>query len=441
MPADLINRHLRLRRVGRTSFCVVLSVVFVGIALAGATTCSAQTVAAPPAVERAASALRTNNIYSEPGADPGLSGGDVARLRRVIGASDSGPVYIAVLSPGASQEAGGDAGSLAQEIGRRVRRPGTYAVVSGTRIGAASSVLSRGEAGTLAREAANAYRGGSPAVVLEDFVRRVGEARSGASRGGGSSGGGLVGLGFLAVIVAVAAAVLGLNGRRRRREQQAELAEVKETAWDDLVALGDDIRALELDVDMPSADARAKDDYGRAVASYQSAERAYEAARRPADLEAVTSALEEGRYAITSAKARLEGREPPERRPPCFFDPRHGPSAREVEWAPPEGSPRTIPACAADAVRIEEGREPATREIMVGGRRLPYWQAPPYYGPWAGGFFGGLGGGLLPGLFLGSMLGSGMGLGWGAGEAWGAGDMGGFGGGDFCGGDFGGGDF
>ena len=105
------------------------------------------------------------------------------------------------------------------------------------------------------------------------------------------------------------------------------------------------------------------------------------------------------------------------------------------------GAPRAVPACAADAHRVEDGLEPASREVVVGGERTPYWNAPAYYGPWAGGFFGGFGGGLLPGLLVGSMLGTS--LGWGAypDAASAEPDAGDFGGGDFGGGDFGGGDF
>src|SRR6185436_2058334 len=113
--------------------------------------------------------------------------------------------------------------------------------------------------------------------------------------------------------------------------------------------------------------------------------------------EAVTTALEEGRYHMTSAEAILAGHQPPERRPPCFFDPRHGPSTRDVEWAPAGGTPRPIPACEADAQRVERGEDPHSREIVIDGRRVPYWQAGPAYAPFYGGFFGGFGG-LLPGL-------------------------------------------
>jgi hypothetical protein len=214
------------------------------------------------------------------------------------------------------------------------------------------------------------------------------------------------------------------------------------------VALGDDIRALDLDVEMPDVDRAARDDYERALGFYEQASQALDRARQPEDFAPVTESVEQGRYAIVAARARLEGRQPPERRPPCFFDPRHGPSVRDVEWAPPGGAPRGVPACAADAVTLEEGRDPAMRQVMVGGQPTPYWNASPAYGGWAGGFYGGFGGmGFLPGMLFGTMLGGAMG---GFGPDVAMGDMGGgdfggdFGGGDFGGGgfgDFGGGDF
>ena len=410
-------------------------------ALSAPTAAQGQALAARSDAEQAARALPSDNVYTDPDAERGLNSSEERRLQSAIAAADGGPVYVAVVPAAALGEAGGNVGALARQIGTSVRRPGTYVVVAGDQIGAASSVLRPGTARELAEQAA-ANSGGGPVSVLEDFVRRLGEARrSGGRVGDDRGGGGIGGLGLLAAIGAILAAAVGLSRRRRRREERARVAEVKETAWDDLVALGDEIRATELDVDMPNAPPDAKEHYGHAVESYQRAERAYQSARRPDDLEAMTSALEEGSFAITAARARLEGREPPERRPPCFFDPRHGPSVRDVEWAPPDGAVRTVPACAADAVRVEDGQEPAAREVTVGGQRVPYWHAPPYYGPWAGGFFGGLGGGLLPGLFLGSMLGSGLGLGMGYGDAWGDPGVGDFGGGDFGGGDFGGGGF
>jgi hypothetical protein len=99
---------------------------------------------------------------------------------------------------------------------------------------------------------------------------------------------------------------------------------------------------------------------------------------------------------MAAAKALLAGHEPPANRPPCFFDPRHGPSTREVEWAPDGYQARPVPVCEADAVRLESGEAPMTREIQTAGGRVPIYDAPAYYGPYAGGFFGGFSG-FLPG--------------------------------------------
>jgi hypothetical protein len=238
-------------------------------------------------------------------------------------------------------------------------------------------------------------------------------------------------------------------GYKTRREREWD--EVRASAEEDLVALGEDIRSLDVDIQMPQASDEAKQRYEQALEAYQRASQTFDRAKRPEDLAPVSETLEEGRYAMSAAKAVLEGKAPPERKPPCFFDPRHGPSVEEVEWAPPGGAMRPVPACAADALRIKEGFEPHGRQVMVNGRPTNYWNAPRQYGPMMGGYFNGFGGGgLLNTLLVGSALGAGLGLGeaavdslFGDGDGdgdggdgdWGGGD-GGWGGGD--GGDFGG---
>jgi hypothetical protein len=110
-------------------------------------------------------------------------------------------------------------------------------------------------------------------------------------------------------------------------------------------------------------------------------------------------------------------------------------------WSPPYGEERAVPACEADAQRVERGDEPQAREVTWGGQRVPYWNAGPAYGPFAGGYFGGFGGGLLPGILIGSLLGDATSPAWGGWDDGGGGGGGDFGGGGFGGGDFGGGDF
>jgi MYXO-CTERM domain-containing protein len=421
------------------------------VALAFAPAASAATY-----LDQTAEALRSDPVYVDPDAEATVSAADAARLRDRIANSDGGPIYVAVVPAAARNEAGGDATDWLRMLANRLGRPGTYAVVVGNQFRAGSTILERGEAARLATEAFTEHRDEGVAAVLLAFADTVAEARN----GGDSSGSGSDETSLWPILAVVGAGGLGfvlLRRRRRARREHEALETGKAVAQEDMLALADDIRALDLDVEMPNVDRDGKEHYGRAVDAYDRADRAYDTARRPQDLAAVSSALEEGRYEMASAKARLEGRDAPERRPPCFFDPRHGPSVRDVFWAPPGGEDRLVPACAADALRIEEGRDPEQREVLVGGRAVPYYGVPGL-APYASGFYGFFGGGLFPGFLLGSVFGglgadtayadtggdhggdfdggSGDGL---TGGDWGGGDFGGGGGGDFGGG--GGGDF
>ncbi len=396
-------------------------------------------MAAPPAhagelIDRAVAGLQANNVYVDPDADPKLSDADVEQVSDAIVEDRAGPLYVVNAPADIAREAGGDPAAALGEIARGLNKEGTYVIVSGRRIRALSSVLDSGVAGELATEAIEAEGSGGAGPILVDFSRRVGEAAAngGAAPDSGGSGPGVGGVLVLGLL-GVGGTALLVSRRKRRRQDEAEFEEAKRNARDDLVALGDDIRALDIDVEMPTIDPEAKADYDHAVTRYTEAEEQWERARSPRDLAPVAAALEEGRWAMASAKARMEGKEPPERRPPCFFDPRHGPSSRDVEWSPPYGEPRAVPACEADAQRVERGDEPETREVERDGQRVPYYNAGRAYGPFAGGYFGGFGGGLLPGILIGSMLGGAMG----PSSAWG--DQGDSGGGDFGGGDFGGG--
>jgi hypothetical protein len=394
-------------------------------------------------LSEAARALDTNPVYVDESAERALTDSEVERLRDQIGERGAGPLYLVVLPESASDEAGGDPSNALREIAQELREPGTYAGVIGNSF-RAGSVGVDVPASELARESLDARGTDATFAVLSDFIARVGEARSGGGGSGGGGGGGGFPW-FLALLIGLPLAAIALGRRsqrkREREHERAQLEDVRQVAREDLVALGDDIRALDLDVQMPDADPEGKQHYNQAVERYTEAEEALDRVQRAEDIERVTSALEEGRWAMTAAKEELAGRQAPERRPPCFFDPRHGPSVGDVEWAPPGGQPRPVPVCAADLQRIHDGLDPESRQVPMDGQMVPYWAAGPAYMPWAGGFFGG---GLLPGLFLGSLLGGGM---LGGGVAEGGGDFGDFGGdlGDFGGGDFGdfggGGDF
>ena len=433
------NRPRMRRWLGATVVALVVAVVTAGPAAA-----SAETVAAE---------LGRSPVYVAQDAPVQV---DKAALVRQVEAADT-PIYIAVLPDSARQETGGDTDALGTKIAQALNEEGTYLVTAGGRYTVGSNTL-----GGRPRElAAQAFgeNGRDLNAALTQWVGAVAaEAPSqpAAQSGGGADGGGGTGGTIAAVavltVLAVGGGALIFGMRRRRREREAErlreLEEVKSVAQEDLVALGDDIRALDIDTRMPDADPEAVRHYTEAVDQYQRAATALDRARRTEDLAPVSAALEAGRFSMASAKAVLEGRPLPEHRPPCFFDPRHGPSVEDVEWTPPGGAPRMVPACAADVQRIRDGLEPQARQVLAGpgGGMTPYWNAPAYYGPWAGGYFGGFPmGGLFTGLLLGSFLGGGWGhpvyVDGGGDGGDGGGDGGDFGGGDFGGGDWGGGDF
>jgi hypothetical protein len=419
------------------------------VAVAAALTLTAN-AGAGQRVDAAVGALQSSPVYVDSTAELAIGGGDQARLRAAIDASNAGPMYIAILPLAAENETGGNPDGVLQALHDGLKRDGTYAVVVGRHFRAGSEgALRPGVAGRLATEALDAHRSDGVTATLIDFVHRVAAARqnggSPPSGGTGTGGGILIGL-----LVLGGALFLGAHTVRTRRRRQAELAEVKAAAHDDLIALADDVQKLEQPVE---TNAKAKQAYDDALSDYAQASGAYDNARQSTQLQAVASSLEEGRWHMACAEALLAGNPPPERRPPCFFDPRHGPSARDVHWAPPGGATRKVPACEACAGVVERGEEPASREVVAGGRSVPYWNAPSYFGPWAGGYFAPFGGtGFLSGLFVGELLGGAYG-GWGYGSWAGSGDSGGFGhwsdfgggmsfgGGDFGGGGGGGGDF
>jgi hypothetical protein len=240
---------------------------------------------------------------------------------------------------------------------------------------------------------------------------------------------------LLLVIGVVVFASQQVAARRRRAElesrQASELAAVRTVTEEDVTRFGEELQRLDSDMLTEQLDEAARQDWQRALDSYESAKESLRLAARKDDIKHVTEALEDGRYAVACVTARVEGRPLPTRRPPCFFNPAHGPSTTDIEWAPPGGQQRQIPVCAADEDRVQQGAEPDIRTVRQGAGRVPYWQGGPAYSPYASGYFGGYAmSGLLPGFLLGSLLA----------PDWDGGDMAGGADGFDTGGDGGGGD-
>jgi hypothetical protein len=246
------------------------------------------------------------------------------------------------------------------------------------------------------------------------------------------------------VLAALGALALAASRRNKARElvrREDEIAPVRKLAFEDITAFGEDLQQLDLEMSGHELDPGANADYQRALDAYESAKVAGDSIKQPDDIRHITEIVEDGRYAIACVRARVAGESLPTRRPPCFFDPRHGPSVADVPYVPPDGVERDVPACALDAERVRAGADPDVRKVMVGAQRVPYWQGGRAYEPYAMGYFGAFG--PMTWMFMGGMMFGGLGDGggdYGGGDGGDGGDGGGDGGGDF-GGDGGGGDF
>ncbi|MER6344363.1 hypothetical protein ACWC10_28780 [Streptomyces sp. NPDC001595] len=387
-----------------------------------------------------AQALRESPVYVDPAASDVLSEADAEALADKIEDADK-PVFVAVLP----------ADQPTQDLFRNLRTEtgitGLYGVRLGERFDARadSSVLSRQGVSNLVAAVQDA---GDAKAQLNDFVDDAlrggvggtAPASWGSGDGDGVSTTALVTTGaVLAAGGAGAYAVVRRNRRRHEEEQRAALEKLRVVVDEDITAFGEELDRLDFRPAEPGADDAMRADFEHALDAYDTAKAQMAAARRPEDVRPVTESLENGRFALASLAARREGRPPPERRPPCFFDPRHGPSVADVVWTPSGGASREVPVCAADEARLADGQDPMVREVDTDYGRRPYWDAGPAYGPWAGGYFGG---GLLPGLLVGTMLGGMM-----ATPAYASdygsdyGDFGGYEGGDVSGADFDTGDF
>src|SRR3954449_1129787 len=151
------------------------------------------------------------------------------------------------------------------------------------------------------------------------------------------------------LVLLVALALVGFVVIRRRNKAMAaeraarELEPVKKLAFEDVTALGVHLQDLDLELAGRQLDEGANADYQRALDSYEAAKSAADAITSPEQVEDVTKILEDGRYAIACVQARVAGDPLPQRRPPCFFDPRHGLSVDDVPFAPAGGAERRGP--------------------------------------------------------------------------------------------------
>lgn len=172
---------------------------------------------------------------------------------------------------------------------------------------------------------------------------------------------------------------MALFRSRRRRERELAALEQWRVARrlldEEVTALGEDLAELHADTLAEELGDEASHHYGRALEHYDRATTLVAASAGVEDLLGVEQVVADARYHRAAVLALQAGEPMPVRREPCFFDPRHGPSVRDVAWAPPSGVERTVPVCAADARRLAGGQPPAIRQVRVGDRYVAWHEA------------------------------------------------------------------
>ena len=409
-------------------------------------------VAASPAqaadtIDDVAANLASVPVYNDPAAERAMTADETNALIRDC--RETGlPYFIAVLPRSVLTSQYPTPNDVLAALNQKINKPGIYAVVVGNdfRAGATQNTVT-----DLATAALNEYRGDGTYAVLLGFVAASAERFGGTVPTSFSE---LNPQGFpwgLAVLLGAGVAGGGFliyrSGKKAKARQAAALESVQDVIDQDITEYGE--RLANFDMRDPRLDEDARGDLESALNSYEKAKTELANMTSTGDAAKVTTHLEDGRYSLACVAARLNGEPLPERRPPCFIDPRHGPSTQDVMYTPAGASgARETPVCSLCAQKIKAGLDPAPREVVAAdGRQVPYWQGGPQYGSYASGYsqsFGGVLNGVLIGTMMGQMMSGGMfGGGYGGGyggqdpsQGGGFGSMGG--GGAFSGGDFGG---
>ena len=178
-----------------------------------------------------------------------------------------------------------------------------------------------------------------------------------------------------------------LMRRSARKVDAEELAQIERLAGEDVTEFGEELTRLGKRVRVEDLDPHGRLDYQRALAAYEAAQQAVDKLRSADGVSTITDTLATGRYAIVCVVARSTGQPVPERRVPCFFNPQHGPSTKDVVWNQPKHGTRKIAVCAQDAARLLAGEDPEVRMVVIGNRRVPYWEAGKAIQPYSSGYF------------------------------------------------------
>jgi hypothetical protein len=297
---------------------IVASALAAGLALAGTAHASSH--------EATVRALETDPVYVHGDMPDRLTVPERGRVRLQIVRSAIGRVKVAVVPAGVVARSG-SIQEFASEVAVGAGLSGTLIVVAGNDYWAATSYPRSDQAAAALRTAVEAREDDRLVDELLPAIERIGRIDPGQDGGGGGQPappgevldaddflddiGDTFRLGVLIVAAAIAlpfvlGVVLLLVRLRRRRAREAEVHEAGERSADaDLVALGDEIRALDLDTSMPGASRAALAEYEQAIARYDQANELLEGEPTPYRVEQARAATAAGRRHIEAARERL----------------------------------------------------------------------------------------------------------------------------------------
>lgn len=172
-----------------------------------------------------------------------------------------------------------------------------------------------------------------------------------------------------------------------RRQRAEELEGVRRLADEDVTVFGEQLQRLGDDVAERELDTDTRHDYQTALDAYERAKWGAPRLQQIEEISSLIDTLATGRYALACVRARMVGEPIPELRVPCFFNPQHGPSAREVMWTSTRSGTRRVPACRLCAARVAAHEKPEVRTVRIGSRTVPYWEAGAAFQPYSRGYF------------------------------------------------------
>jgi hypothetical protein len=175
--------------------------------------------------------------------------------------------------------------------------------------------------------------------------------------------------------------------RADRREQAVVLDQMRRLGDEDVTVFGEQLQRLDRTLAGRPLDPSAQHDYQTALDAYERGKWDAPRMQHPDEISRLVDTLATGRFALACVHAWIEGRPRPELRVPCFFNPQHGPSSRDVMWTTARRGTRIVPACSRCAAQVAAREKPEVLTVDVGSRRVPYWEAGASLDPYSRGYF------------------------------------------------------